>query len=288
MHPTAAPVCRGARIRVGRPSWLEVAYQTPAYLGIIRGFVQPGPLAQVVEHRAFNPLVEGSSPSRPTNPLNSPSRAVQSNQPGPHRRLDQVVARHRDSAWRAPIHPASRSAYACFVSSLDRNSPLVLDSGCGTAWSTARLAERYPEATVIGVDQSAARLARFCEPELANMRRIRARAEDFWRLLAADGIRPARHFLLYPNPWPKAAHLRRRWHGHPVFPDLLALGGVLELRTNWQIYAEEFCCAAGICGIDTPPVVSFSVDSPLTPFERKYAESGHRLYRLCLNLEKEQ
>lgn len=120
------------------------------------------------------------------------------------------------------------------------------------------------------------------------MRRVRARAEDIWSLLAADGVRVARHFLLYPNPWPKAAHLKHRWHGHPVFPTLLSLGGRLELRTNWQTYAEEFRRAAGICGMATQPVVSFSVASPLTPFERKYAESGHRLYRLCLNLEKEQ
>jgi len=126
---------------------------------------------------------------------------------------------------------------------------------------------------------------RFVEPMPTNMRLIRARAEDFWRLLLADGIRPAHHFLLYPNPWPKAAHLKRRWHGHPVFPELLALSGRLELRTNWRIYAEEFRVAAGICGIAAAPVVSFSVQSPLTPFERKYAESGHELHRLDLNLE---
>ena len=117
------------------------------------------------------------------------------------------------------------------------------------------------------------------------MQLLRARVEDFWRLLRADGIRPACHFLLYANPWPKAAHLKRRWHGHPVFPELLALGGRLELRTNWRIYAEEFRQAAGICGIQAPPVVSFSVLLPLSPFERKYAESGHRLYRLGINLE---
>ena len=174
------------------------------------------------------------------------------------------------------------------MSGWDRNSPLVLDSGCGTGWSAARIAERFPDCSVLGIDQSAARLWRFPDPGLSNMKRIRARVEDIWRLLLADGIRPARHFLLYPNPWPKAAHLKRRWHGHPVFPELLALGGALELRTNWRIYADEFRLAAGICGIDAPQVVSFSVSSPSTPFERKYAASGHRLYRLCLNLEKEQ
>lgn len=199
-----------------------------------------------------------------------------------------MVDRHRRSRWRRPILPASQAAYAAFLADWDGKTSLVLDSGCGTGWSTARLAERYPDATVLGVDQSAARLNRFAEPGLPNMRRIRARAEDIWRLLAADEIRPARHFLLYPNPWPKAAHLKRRWHGHPVFPALLALGGRLELRTNWKIYAAEFRLAAGICGIDAPPVVSFSVAEPLTPFERKYADSGHRIYRLCLNLEKTQ
>ena len=161
----------------------------------------------------------------------------------------------------------------------------MLDSGCGTGSSTARIAERHPDCTVLGIDQSAARLNRFAESERLNMRRIRARVEDIWRLLAADEVRPARHFLLYPNPWPKAAQLRRRWHGHPAFPGLLALGGQLQLRTNWSIYAEEFALAAGICGIETPPVVSFSVDSPLTPFERKYAASGHDLFCLNLNLE---
>ncbi|HMB39804.1 MAG TPA: methyltransferase domain-containing protein [Wenzhouxiangellaceae bacterium] len=174
------------------------------------------------------------------------------------------------------------------MASWDRQTPLVLDSGCGTGWSTARLAERYRDSIVLGIDRSATRLKRFRGPQLSNMRRVRARAEDFWRLLAADAVRPARHFLLYPNPWPKAAHLRRRWHGHPVFPQLLSLGGQLELRTNWDTYAEEFRLAGGICGMATPPVVSFSVASPLTPFERKYADSGHRLYRLSLNLEKEQ
>jgi tRNA (guanine-N7-)-methyltransferase len=101
---------------------------------------------------------------------------------------------------------------------------------------------------------------------------------DFWQLAAAAGLRCERQFLLYPNPWPKAEHLMRRWHAHPVFPAILALGGAIELRTNWNVYAEEFAAALRLAGID-PQVELFKPPSPLTPFERKYLLSGHSLWR---------
>lgn len=213
-----------------------------------------------------------------------PSRPVRSNQHGIHERLDEVVERHLVAPWQGSIHPGSRAAYERFLELRDTSVPLVLDSGCGTGGSTALLAERFADAQVVGIDRSAARLKRFAGPPAPNMLLLRARAEDFWRLMHADGVRPARHFLLYPNPWPKAAQLGRRWHGHPVFPVLLALGGRLELRTNWRLYAEEFRRAAEFCGAGPAPVVSFVPESPLSPFERKYAGSGHELYRLGLNL----
>jgi len=110
---------------------------------------------------------------------------------------------------------------------------------------------------------------------------LRARVADIWRLLEKAGIRLARHYLLYPNPWPKPRHLGRRWHAHPVFPSLLALGGRLEIRTNWRIYAEEFARALALYGVEADEVVSFRPDdAPLSPFERKYAASGHELFRI--------
>lgn len=33
---------------------------------------------------------------------------------------------------------------------------------------------------------------------------------------------------------------KRRWHGHPVFPLLVALGGRLVVRTSWDGYLREF------------------------------------------------
>ena len=54
---------------------------------------------------------------------------------------------------------------------------------------------------------------------------IRAELSDFFTLIAfqSDWIVHS-HYLLYPNPYPKGKHLKRRWHGHPIFPVMLALG----------------------------------------------------------------
>ncbi|MGK7295243.1 MAG: tRNA (guanine(46)-N(7))-methyltransferase TrmB, partial [Candidatus Wenzhouxiangella sp. M2_3B_020] len=188
---------------------------------------------------------------------------------------------------RQPLHPASRPAFETLARTRS-DRPLILDSGCGTGASTAVLADRFPDHLVVGIDRSAARLARAPSSLPANAMLLRARVEDIWRLLYEHGIRPARHYLLYPNPWPKSAHVRRRWHGHSVFPVFLALSRRLEVRVNWRLYVDEFRVASGVCGIETPPVVSFQSDAPLTPFERKYRASAHELFRLTIDLENPQ
>ena len=213
------------------------------------------------------------------------SRPVRSGQAGPHEDLARVVRRHLDTPFLRPVGDASRAAYERFLSAWDGRAPLVLDAGCGVGDSTRRLAARHPEAMVVGVDQSADRLARRRpEPLPENALLLRADLVDFWRLALADGVRLAHHYLLYPNPWPKVGHLKRRWHGHPVFPALLALGGRIELRSNWPTYVEEFALALELAEPSRRPrrdlLGTSELADPLTPFERKYAASGQRLFRL--------
>jgi tRNA (guanine-N7-)-methyltransferase len=95
----------------------------------------------------------------------------------------------------------------------------------------------------------------------------------------AAGIRPARHYLLYPNPWPKIGQLARRWHGHAVFPTVVALGGALECRSNWRVYIEE--CAAALSQLTGSEVACepYLTQTPITAFEQKYIDSGHQLWR---------
>lgn len=219
------------------------------------------------------------------------SRQPTSAQTGIHEQLAGLLERHRRTDFWKPFADYNRAA---FDASMERRArlapqaPLILDACCGVGASSIALARAFPNHYVIGVDQSASRLARQIEGKREgwpdNLDLVRADLVDYWRLLRAEGIRLDRHYLLYPNPWPKIGHLSRRWHGHPVFPEMLALGGVLECRSNWRIYVEEFCFAIAALTGKQLVCEAYLAESPLTPFERKYRDSGHALWRTVVTL----
>jgi len=216
--------------------------------------------------------------------MHGDSRPIHSAQTAPHPRLQAVLERHRDSIWQAPVHAPTRKAFDRLRRELAAEPrSIVLDSGCGTGQSTMSLATHHPDDWVVGVDQSAARLSRLAPTGYArqgNAFFVRAELASFWRLFVDAGFSAQRHFLLYPNPWPKAAQLGRRWHGHPVFPTLMRSAATFELRSNWRVYAEEFAHALQFAGHAEASVAAFEAHEPLSPFERKYRDSGHALWRV--------
>jgi tRNA (guanine-N7-)-methyltransferase len=228
------------------------------------------------------------------------SRVPSSAQSDIHEHLALVVARHASAPFRKPYTDYNRAAFAASFERYQRlapGAPLILDACCGVGESSLVLARAFPNHYVIGVDQSAARLQRGQRGEHrrgeshdgqhagpANLDLVRADLVDYWRLLFDAGVRLDRHYLLYPNPWPKIGHLRRRWHGHPVFPALLALGGVLECRSNWPIYIAEHALAVEKLTGRAAPCEAYLPEQAMTPFERKYLDSGHRLYRTVSDL----
>ena len=213
------------------------------------------------------------------------SRIPTSAQTGIHEHLPTLLDRHRGSPFRKPYTDYNRAAFAASMERRERvapDAPMILDSCCGVGESSIALALAFPEHYVIGVDQSESRLMRKSEGKSDlphNLDLVRADLVDYWRLLCDAGIRLDRHTLLYPNPWPKIGHLSRRWHGHPVFPAMLQLGGVLECRSNWRIYIDEFCFAIEYLTQRPAVCEPFAPECALTPFERKYQNSGHPLYR---------
>ena len=220
--------------------------------------------------------------------MHANSRVPTSAQTGVHEHLAVLLERHRLAPFRKPYADYNRAAFETSLARRERLSPrapLILDACCGVGESSIALARAFPDHYVIGVDQSEARLGRFEAAGLPpNLDLVRADLVDYWRLMHDAGVRLARHYLLYPNPWPKIGHLSRRWHGHAVFPTMLELGGVLECRSNWRIYVEEFCLAVNSLTPCRMACEEFVPDLPLTPFERKYRESGHTLYRAVTEL----
>ena len=215
------------------------------------------------------------------------SREIVSPQNSLHKNLYKVLQRHDQSIY---LKPVSRHTEITFKQALNeinkKNKPLIFDSGCGTGESTYYLARKYQNHFVIGIDKSKKRLSKATIGMVpANVLFVRADLFDFWRLAVGNGLKVDRHFILYPNPWPKSAHLKRRFHGHPTFFDLLQLGGKFELRSNWPLYLQEFAVSLKYSkDIDCKPVSFFPVKPFLSAFEKKYALSGQKLYRLVFDI----
>ncbi|HCG96396.1 MAG TPA: methyltransferase [Halieaceae bacterium] len=206
------------------------------------------------------------------------STNVHSNQSSIHDDLARLVQKHMASTWQEPTPPHDREAMKEIIALLKAHKgPLILDSFCGTGMSTAKLASQQPKALVIGIDKSADRLRRHVHTQSRNYHLIRGNCEHIWAQMVSANVVCAQHYLLYPNPWPKKAHLKRRIHGHPSFPLLKQLGGAIEVRSNWKIYVDEFAAASQLLGLDTQ-VESLSATDPLTLFERKYAANSENLW----------
>ena len=210
--------------------------------------------------------------------MQADSTTVSSNQTHTHPRLPALLNRHVNSNYRKPIAAHNQQAFDQIFAQLSADSrPIVLDSFCGTGHSTALMAQRHPNHFIVGIDKSAHRLAKHPSQECANYILLQAECEDIWRLLLQENLHPEYHYILYPNPWPKSRHLQRRVHGGPAFVYLLELGGQIELRSNWQIYVEEFGLAMTLSG--NPGIVrQLLPETPITLFERKYQSSGHTLW----------
>lgn len=217
------------------------------------------------------------------------SSLVTTDQTGPHPLLEKLVRNRHRARYARPVAAHSRVAFTRAEKILHAHGgPVILDSGCGTGVSSLLLARRYPRALIIGIDKSMHRLRRgeamLCAQPQPNVSLLRANCVDVWRLAREAQWPVSDHFMMYPNPWPKHTQLTRRWHGHPVMPELLSLGGRLELRSNWPIYIKEFAATVKLLTGRESTITRLTIDTPLSPFERKYAASGHVLYRLTIDL----
>lgn len=210
------------------------------------------------------------------------SRGITTSQTQVHDKLGDLIGKYRNTDFRRPISEHTQAAFDQAQAWLDNwSGPIIIDSCCGVGDSTAQLAQRYPDARILGIDKSIARLDKHASyaSSTHNYQVIRADVNDFWRLVAGAQWPVQKHYLLYPNPYPKPGQLQKRWHGSPAFLALLAMGGALEIRSNWEIYVREAQFALAQFGIDCQ-INPISTPVGFTPFERKYLASGQTCWQL--------
>ena len=203
---------------------------------------------------------------------------INSKQIGIHNNLERLLHKHRDHAFRAPISATQQQAFQQFLALID-DRPLLLDAGCGTGLSTVQLSEQYPQHCVIGVDKSLHRLQRAS----GDAKLLQADLIALWQQCASENMHIDKLFLLYPNPWPKAKHIQRRFHGHAIFPTLLSLCNSIECRSNWKLYLEEMAFAIEVLTGESATVKAITPEKALTRFEDKYCQSNTPVYQLLFN-----
>ena len=215
-----------------------------------------------------------------------PPRSISTNQTGVHQNLTKVVQKYLANESKKPFSEHTLAAKDAIKEWLgDWQGELIFDSCCGVGESTARIAQLHPKAKVLGIDKSAARIDKHAAyaTNLNNYLIVRADLNDLWRLSVLEGWRLSKHYLLYPNPYPKSSQLQNRWYASSAFPDLLKLGGLLEVRSNWQLYIEEFAMALKLADIKANTKQYHDIEA-MTPFERKYWGSGQNSWQLLANL----
>ena len=175
-----------------------------------------------------------------------------------------------------------------------RAAPCTLEIGFGNGENLVALAHAHPERNYLGVEVHRPGVGRLLlaveERQLANVRVICQDAvEVLERRIAAGSL--AEILILFPDPWPKKRHHKRRLVQAPFVALLertLAPGGVLRLATDWQPYALEMLAALGAApGLANLAAGGGFVPRPAermpTRFERRGVRLGHEVWDLAFS-----
>ena len=173
-----------------------------------------------------------------------------------------------------------------------REAPCTLEIGFGNGDNLLALAAGQPEGDFLGVEVHPPGVGHLLHGAagagVGNLRVIQHDAVEVLRERIAPGTLQA-ILVLFPDPWHKKRHHKRRLVS-PAFAELaasrLAIGGTLQLATDWTPYAEWMLEVLG----GTPALRNRAADGHYMPrnpgriqtrFERRGERLGHAVHDLC-------
>jgi len=165
-----------------------------------------------------------------------------------------------------------------------RRAPLHVDLGCGDGSFLCGLAQRLPDKNFLGIERLSARIRSSARKaaSLGNVRLLQMESSYAVRyLLPAESVET--FYLLFPDPWPKRRHHRRRI----VTPDFLdsvhvALeqNGITYIATDHLDYFRKIKeIAESIPGF---AIEDRDVDLPQSRFRLIFEQRSAQIYWLTL------
>ncbi len=169
-----------------------------------------------------------------------------------------------------------------------KDQPLEVDLGCGEGAFLTAMAARHPERNFLGVERLVGRVRNVCRiaahQRLTNVRVIRVENSYLVEhLLPPGSVNTA--WVLFPDPWPKRYHHRRRLVQEPFLRQvfqMLAPGGELCVKTDDQPYflwmENAFSQVPEFQRVEWLP----DPNEAITNFERRFLNQGLPIYRARL------
>ncbi|HWM65769.1 MAG TPA: tRNA (guanosine(46)-N7)-methyltransferase TrmB [Steroidobacteraceae bacterium] len=187
-----------------------------------------------------------------------------------------------------PFEPAHLDLDAAF----GRTAPVTLEIGFGNGDNLAAQATAHPERNFLGIEVHRPGVGRLMlsleEHQLPNARVICHDAvEVLTHQVAPQTL--AEVVILFPDPWPKKRHHKRRLVQAPfveLVTDRLCAGGVLHFASDWQPYADAVLELLNA----NPRLHNISPDERFVPrpternptrFEKRGERLGHDVWDLA-------
>ncbi len=201
-------------------------------------------------------------------------------------RVSNAQQRYHDEGmprWGIPYAAAPLELQHVF----GRDTPRILEIGCGKGETTATIAAAHPEIDYLGIEVHTPGVGSLFKEiatrELTNLRVIQHDAVEVVRdMLAAESL--AGIHIYFPDPWPKKRHHKRRLI-QPAFVALLASrlasSGYLHCATDWEEYAQQMLEV-----LSDEPLLANTAEGfaprpewrPQTKFETRGLRLGHGVW----------
>jgi tRNA (guanine-N7-)-methyltransferase len=195
------------------------------------------------------------------------------------------------AAQEIELIPENYFVHVDLVRVFGRAAPLEVDLGCGDGSFLTALALQDRHKNFLGTERLVGRVRSACrkiaQAGLTNVRILRVETSyAVAHLLPEQSV--DRFHLLFPDPWPKRRHNRRRVVTAEFLDSIhraLISNGTLHIATDQADYFEQIRLLAlqsGFVIVDLAASPARTVDLPLTAFEKKFREQGLPIYRLLL------